>query len=114
MMMKRPATTNQYGETYTGMPNGRATTMPLCHRPGCPRRPGCSSWPVATTSMLRASGASPGGPQLGSRLLRACSQRRLGRAARAPDAGVARKTARNVGGLPYGCAVDIENTVDDL
>ena len=29
MTMKTPAMMNQYGDTYTGMPNGRATTKPL-------------------------------------------------------------------------------------
>ncbi len=28
MRMKTPAITNQYGDTYTGMPNGRAMTSP--------------------------------------------------------------------------------------
>ena len=32
MTMKTPAITNQYGEMITGMPNGRAITIP---DPGC-------------------------------------------------------------------------------
>src|SRR6202034_605154 len=55
MMMKTPAMMNQYGETCTGMPNGLATTKLFWCGPR-PRRSGCSSWPLATTPMLRAFG----------------------------------------------------------
>src|SRR5579875_3270191 len=51
MKVKTPAITNQYGEIYTGMPNGRAMTTPGPAWRRCGRRPGVM--PV-TVPMLRA------------------------------------------------------------
>src|SRR3984957_11875135 len=81
MTMKTPAMMNQYGEMCTGMPNGFATTKPLWREPRCFA---CSSWPLATSPMLRAFG---GGLVAPARL-------------RAP--GWDRTWLRNVGGLAYG------------
>src|SRR6202453_5476692 len=92
MTMKTPAMMNQYGETCTGMPNGFATT-----KPPEPRRFGCSSWPLATSLMLRAIGGGAG--HLGaSGSLRAGDHGPAGGPGRAGAPG----WLRNVGGLAYG------------
>src|SRR5215831_19756208 len=69
------------------MPNSRATTMP-----GCARRSGCPSRPVATSPMLRASRGQWGHPQALGAGHQPCSR--------------SRRRLRNVSALPYGCAVD--------
>src|SRR5487761_727395 len=55
--MNRPAITNQYGEMYTGMPNGRAITIPGC---GLRCAAGGSGIIPATLTMLREKPVSPG------------------------------------------------------
>src|SRR5712671_564390 len=85
MMMKTPAITNQYGEMNTGMPNGRAMMIPgpLSRRWGgfSPVSGGFSGVVLATLPMLR-----------GARIVRVDA-----RPAEIPP---------NVGGVPYGGAVD--------
>jgi putative RecB family exonuclease len=92
--MKTPAITNQYGDTYTGMPNGRATTIPgpVSRRGGgfSAVAGGFSGVVLATLPMLRA---------------------RLTRRADARSAEI----PPNVGGLAYGGAVEeITAAVDTL
>src|SRR2546429_4325792 len=74
MMMKTPAIRNQYGEMYTGMPNGRATTIPgpVSRRWGgfSAVAGGFSGVVLATIPMLRGVravrvGASPPRPPAG-------------------------------------------------
>src|SRR5487761_1543689 len=59
--MNRPAITNQYGEMYTGMPNGRAITIPGCGL-RCALRCGAGGSGIipATLTMLREKPVSPG------------------------------------------------------
>src|SRR5216684_3571335 len=85
--MKTPAITNQYGETYTGMPNGRAMTIPgpISRRWGglSAVSGGFSGVVLATLPMLRAV--------------------------------LALQIPPNVGAVPYGDAVDeITAAVDTL
>src|SRR5690242_17327237 len=91
MTMKTAAMMNQYGDTYTGMPNGRATTIPAG-----PRFSVCSSCPVATSPMLRAFRRSVTPPCLRPPLRRLPSSLVAG----------SRELLQNVGGPHYGCAVD--------
>src|SRR5215510_1885365 len=85
MKMKTPAIMNQYGEMYTGMPNGRAMMIPgpLSRRWGgfSAVAGGFSGVVLATVPMLR-----------GVRIVRV-----IARPAEIPP---------NVGGLPYGGAVE--------
>src|SRR6266496_1008013 len=85
MRMKTPAMTNQYGDTYTGMPNGRATRIP---EPASRRGGGFSAVAggfsgvvLATLLMLRAA--------------------RIARVDARPA-----EIPPNVGGLAYGGAVE--------
>src|ERR671924_313025 len=92
--MKTPAITNQYGDTYTGMPNGRATTIPgpVSRRWGgfSAVAGGFSGVVLATLPMLRAR----------------LTHRADARSAEIPP---------NVGGLAYGGAVEeIAAAVDTL
>src|SRR5580693_8390415 len=90
MMMKTPAITNQYGEMYTGMPNGRASTIPG----PASRRCGCfclCGVVLATIPMLRAL---------------------LTRGDDPPDPPADR--AINVGAVPYGSRVEETAAVLDV
>src|SRR5580693_5289387 len=55
--MKTPAITNQYGDMYTGMPSGRAMTIPGPPARRCGFSGGADDWSgvrLATSPMLRA------------------------------------------------------------
>src|ERR1700735_5547777 len=113
MTQKTPAMMNQYGDTYTGIPNGRATTKPCW-----PRLSDCSSWLLATSrcyvhpAPARVSGGDR--PAFRSKSAVNFQAVRFARCLlRQPQGGVPPETTQNVGGLPYGCAVDIENAVDE-
>src|SRR6516225_6309352 len=102
--MKIPAITNQYGEMYTGMPNGRASTIPG----PASRRCFCFCFcgvVLATIPMLRAvqywsGGTTPRNPPQPAAVLAVVSR---GWGAVGP-----RNPRDNVGALPYGS--DVEET----
>src|SRR5438270_2475893 len=88
--MNTPAIRNQYGEMYTGIPNGRAMTSPGCGSRCCGA--GRSGVIPATLTMLRDIGSARG-----RRGRRAAGVSRPGAV---PADGPAQILAV-VGGLPY-------------
>src|ERR1700753_938332 len=92
MTLKTPAIMNQYGDTYTGIPNGRATTKPCW-----PRLSDCSSWPLATPRCYvhQTTARVPAGIRCP---FRACPRLAVSLGG---HAGRPAESAKNVGGLPY-------------
>src|SRR5579875_3607873 len=92
MTMKTPAITNQYGETCTGIPKGRAITIPDEPNACCAGRwPRLSGVMPATSQMLRAAQRA-----VTAEIPYVCH----------PVAGTPGETPRIVGGLPYAPFVD--------